>query len=177
VPTANLVRNPRDGQQVGIGRQNIFIGFSFRADDDALARIWTRAAASEPAGLPGDGRALLLDAAEWSSRLRRPMPRSFALRRDPQPSVTPQVRPLAGRARPAFLGNPQGRSDKRGCIGRLRSRLGAKLLRIPPPQAEYSLFLVPSKMPRRTSPGQPAGFAAATLSPIRARAPSSARKS
>jgi len=40
----------------------------------------------------------------------------------------------------SILGNPPGRSDERGCIGRLRSRLSAKLLRIPPPKAGYSHF-------------------------------------
>jgi len=36
----------------------------------------------------------------------------------------------------------------RGCEGRLRSRLGAKLLRIPPPQAEHSIFRFIAKCTR-----------------------------
>jgi len=98
----------------------------------------------------------------------------FRPRADPQPSVTPQVRPPAGRARAASPANPPGRSDKRGCIGRLRARLGAKLLRIPPPRAENSFFFG-GKMPNRTSPGQPTVFAAPNRFPIQAGPRSSAR--
>ncbi|MGA2584141.1 MAG: hypothetical protein ABSG31_12755, partial [Tepidisphaeraceae bacterium] len=61
------------------------------------------------------------------------------------------------------------------CIGRLRSRLSAKLLRIPPPQAGYFSLSVPLKMPPRTSPGKPVGFAATTHFRMRANAASSAR--
>jgi len=157
--------------------KNTFIGYDFRADRHAAARIWTRVAAAKPAGLPSDGRVILLDGTERSCRLRRPMQWSFALRRDPQPSFTPQVRPPARKARAAPLANPWGRSDERGCIGRLRARLSAKLLRIPPPQAGYSIFSVPSKMPSRTSPGQPTVLAAAAISRIRAGARTSAQES
>jgi len=172
-----LARNPKDKRQFGIARKNIFIGYDDRDDENALARIWTRVTASKPAGCPGDGPALLLDVTEWSCRLRRPMQRSFGHGPTLNRPSRPNVRPPAERARAAFLGNPHGRSDERGCIGRLRSRLGAKLLRIPPPQAGYSLPSVPSKMPARPSPGQPAGFEAAARSGIRANACSSARKS
>jgi hypothetical protein len=103
------------------------------------------------------------DPSRWDGMELSPaatMQRSFALRRDPQPSFTPQCPTSAWKREQRSLEICEGRSDKRGCIGRLRSRLSAKLLRIPPPQAGNSLFLVPSKMPPRTSPGQPAGFAA-----------------
>jgi hypothetical protein len=55
----------RPRSRLGQGK-NILIGVGFRADEDPLARMWTRAAASKPVGLPGDVRGGIFDGTEQS---------------------------------------------------------------------------------------------------------------
>jgi hypothetical protein len=133
-----------------------------------LARIGNTPAAAKTIGWPGDVPCGILQVDQ-----KNEFPPSaadvmeFRPRADPQPSFTPHVRPrLQMRRRPAPC-NFQGRSDKRGCEGRLRSRSCAKLLGIHRRRRELRISFR-RRMPRRTSTGQPAGFAATQKFPIRA---------
>jgi hypothetical protein len=103
----------------------------------------------------------------WKRECRVPasggwIPRTFGhgptLNRPSRPVVRPPLR----------ISHLQGRSDMRGCEGRLRSSMCSKLLSISPTQAGNFSFIC--KRTRRTSAGQPMVFAAPAPSPIRVRA-------
>jgi hypothetical protein len=94
-----------------------------------LARIGNPLGPAKTAGWPGDVRGGILQS-------KRELPPAavdaveFRPRADPQPSFTPHCPTSPSNAqRPGIRQNAR-RSDKRGCEGRLRSRLSAKLIRI-----------------------------------------------
>ena len=82
----------------------------------------------------------------------------FRPRADLNRPSRPLARPRLSYASTHLIRQFRGRSDMRGCEGRLGSSMCPKLLRIPPPKAGISFFA--SRMPHRTSPGQPTIFAA-----------------
>jgi len=133
----------------------------------ALTRIGEGAGAAKTTGWPVDVPCGIVQ----STRELPPAAADameFRPRADPQPSVTPACPTSTSNAQRATICNSQGRSDKRGCEGRLRSSTSSKFLSIPPPKAGNFFFV--GNVPHRTSPGQPTVFAAPAPSPIRVRA-------
>jgi hypothetical protein len=87
-------------------------------------RIGECVVAAKSAGWPGEVRGGILQPKKKFPACGGGMRRTFALRRDPQPSVTPHCPTSA----PKFT--ITGRSDTRGCDGRLRSSMRSKLRHI-----------------------------------------------
>ena len=99
-----------------------FYRLPFPRRSAAPTRIGEGASAVKLVGWPGEVRGgILLRGKSGVPAFGGWMLRTFALRRDPQPSVTP--------ACPTSNSNftIAGRSDKRGCAGRLRSSTSSKL--------------------------------------------------
>jgi hypothetical protein len=144
-----------------------FYQLRFPCRSTRLARIGNSPGAAKTAGWPVDVPCGIVQST------REPPPAAadamdFRPRADPQPSVTPACPTSASDAQMPGLRRTAGRSDKRGCEGRLRSSMCSKLLSIPPPKAGNFFFV--GNVPHRTSPGQPTVFAAPAPSPIRVRA-------
>jgi hypothetical protein len=77
------------------------------------------------------------------------MLRSFAHKRDPQPSVTPHCPTSATDGKRRGISQFTGRADMRGCEGRLRSRLCAKLLSIHRRRRETPLLIAKGRSERQ----------------------------
>jgi len=102
-----------------------FYRLRFPCRSASLARIGEGASAVKLVGWPGEVRGgILLRGKSGVPAFGGWMLRTFALRRDPQPSVTPAC-PTSS---PDFT--LAARSDKRGCEGRLRSSTSSKLRHI-----------------------------------------------
>ena len=99
-----------------------FYRLPFPRRSAAPTRIGEGASAAKPFGRPGEVRGGILQPKKKFPACGGGMRRTFALKRDPQPSVTP--------ACPTSNSNftIAGRSDKRGCAGRLRSSVCSKLI-------------------------------------------------
>jgi len=102
-----------------------FCRLRFLCRSAALTRIGEGAGDAKPVGWPGEFRGGILQPKKEFAACGSGMRRSFALKRDPQPSVTPHCPTSASDARYSRF---RGRSDKWGCAGRLRSSVCSKLI-------------------------------------------------
>jgi hypothetical protein len=108
---------------------NNFCRWRFPCRPAPPARIGNTLGAAKAAGWPGDVRGGILQLTKGSPPAAADAV-EFRPRADPQPPVTPHCPTSPSNAqRPGIRQNAR-RSDKRGCEGRLRSRLSAKLIRI-----------------------------------------------
>jgi hypothetical protein len=146
------------------------LSLRFSCRPASLARMRERVAAANTAGWPGRIRAC---------RLRRSKDRVAAFRghccgvsSTCSPSTvlhSPASRPPAPRCAAAALSQVQGQVGQAGLCGRLRSNSSSKLRHASRRRRGLVCYSVCKWRPRILS-GQPAMFAAATLSRIRAKA-------